>query len=200
MGSSGRGTRIRRAVSSPAHNRSLHAGSLTHLGVLLITFLRSRIGEILVRSNLGSDQIDMRHCTWPRSVPTEPFWVEPVWIKVSVKLIFSLVSSEEEKDDHDKGEDTDGTSDYTTGNGCSVRRRSSASATRLGREDELGRPHCLRLDLAVRVSGSGNHVKEKNVLAIVPYSETMKGTYTMTVLNTTVEVDERGVNVEEGCT
>ena len=200
MRSSGRRAVIRCTISGPTHDWSLHPRSLAHLGVLLITFLWGRIGKILVRSNLGSNQINVRHCTWSRSAPTESFWIEPVWIKVSVKLIFSLVSSEEEKDDHDKGEDTDGTSDYTTGNGCSVRRRSSASATRLGREDELGGPHCLRLDLAVRVSGSGNHVKEKNVLAIVPYSETMKGTYTMTVLNTTVEVDERGVNVEEGCT
>jgi len=200
VGSSGRGAVIRSAVSCPTHEWSLHARSLAHLGVLLITFLRSRIGEILVRSNLGSNQINVRHCTWPRSGPTESFGVEPVWIEVSVKLIFSLVSSEEEKNDHDQGEDTDGTSNDTTGNGRSVRRRSSASAIRLGREDELGGPHCLRLDLAVRVSGSGNHVKRKNVLTIGPYSETKKGTYTMTVLNTTVEVDERGVYVEDGGT
>jgi hypothetical protein len=100
---------------------------LAHLGVLLITFLRRRIGEILVRSNLGS-QIDVRHCTWPRSGPTKPFWVEPVWIEVSVKLIFSPVTSEEEKNDHDESEDTDGTSDDTTGDGRSVRRRSTTSA------------------------------------------------------------------------
>jgi hypothetical protein len=158
VGSSGRGAVIRRAVSGPTHDWSLHARSLTHLGVLLITFLRCRIGEILVRSNLGSNQIDVRHCTWPPSVPAEPFWVEPVWIEpvwieVSVKLIFSPVTSEEEKNDHDESEDTDGTSDDTTGDGRSVRRRSSANDIRIGREDELGGPHCLRLDLAVRVSG-----------------------------------------------
>ena len=130
--------------------------------MLLIPFLRRWIGEVLVRSNLGSNQIDMGHCTWPRGAPTEPLGVEPVWIKVSVKLIFSLVPSEEEKDDHDEGKDTDGTSNNTTGDSGSIRRRpSTTTAIRRGREDELGGPHCLRLDLTVRVSGSGNHVKNK---------------------------------------
>lgn len=57
------------------------------------------------------------------------------------------------------------------------------------------------MNLAIRVGGSGNHVEQKkNVSATMPNSETKKGTHTMTVLNTRVEVDERGKYVEEGGT
>jgi len=122
---------------------------------LLISFLRGRIGEVLVRGDLGSNQINVRHLARSRSVPTSSFGVKPVWIKVSVKLIFSLVSSEEEKYDHDQGEDRDGTSDYAASNGSSIRGRRSTTTTTTsaGWEDELSGPHCLRFDLAVRVSG-----------------------------------------------
>jgi hypothetical protein len=127
---------------------------------------------ILVRSNLGSNQIDVERCTWPRSVPTEPFRVESVKVEVSVKLIFSLASSEDEGTDYYGGENTDGTSDDNiTGDGRGIQGQSTIRGLRLCREDELGGSRWLRLDLAVRVSGSGNRVGKK-ASATVPDSET----------------------------
>lgn len=157
---------VRHAVSGSGttctQDWSGHAGSLSHLRMLGISsFLLRSVGvvrEVLVGSNLGSNQIDVGHCTWPCGIPTEPLRVEPVRIKVSVEIFTSLASSEDEKDEQYEGEDTDGTSDDTTGDGAGVRRGPTAAALGLGGEDELGGPHCLRLDMPVRVGGSGNHV------------------------------------------
>lgn len=61
----------------------------------------------------------------------------------------------------------------------------------LGWDDELGGPHCLGFYLAILISGTG----ERGVSATIPDPESKKGTYTMTVLKTTVEVDGMGVSV-----
>lgn len=154
---------------------------------------------VLERSNLGSNQINVGHCTWSRGASTEPFGVEPVGIKVSVKLIFLLASSEDEEHDHDDCEKADGTSDDTAGDGRSIRSRSITRALGLCGDDELGGPHCLGFDLAILISGPRNRVEKKR-LAIVPDLGTRKGVYRMTVLKTTVEVDEPGPEVVEGGT
>jgi len=76
---------------------------------------------VLERSNLGSNQINIGHCAWPRGASPEPFRVEPVRIKVSIKLILLLASSENEENDHYDGEKTKGTSDDAAGDGRGVR-------------------------------------------------------------------------------
>ena len=152
--------------------------------------------RVLEGSNLSPNEIDVGHRTWPRSVSTEPFRVEPVGIKVSVKVILSFAPSEEEENENYDGEETDGTSDDTTGDGRGIRsrRRRSTRVLRLRRGDELGGLHCLRLDLAVRISGPS---VERKASGAVLDSETKNETYTTTVLKTDVEVDEPGPGVVE---
>ena len=183
---------IRCAVpgSAAAANKwSRHASSLNHLRLLSIPFLRCNFGIVLERSNLGPDQIDVGHRTWSRSGPAESFRFEHVRVKVSIKVISSFASFEDEENNQYQGEDTDGSADDTTRDGSGVRRRgcSATRGLRWGREDELGGLHSLRFNIAVRIGGSGNHVGKKESV-ITPDLET-KGTYTMTVLNTEVDVE-----------
>jgi len=179
-----------------------HTRSLGHL-LVLVTFLLRSFRMVLERSNLGSNQINVGHCTRSCSASTEPFRVEPVGIEVSVevcvKLIFLLASSEDEEHDHDDGKKTEGTSDNTAGDGRGIRRRSATRCLGLGGDDELGGPHCLGFDLAILIGGPRNHVEKKR-LAIVPDREIREGVYKMTVLKTTVEVDKTGPEVVEGGT
>lgn len=75
----------------------------------------------LERSNLGAVQIDIRHHTGPRGVSAESFRVESVRIKVPVEVIVLFSPLEEVKDGDDDGEDGDGASDDTAGDGSGVR-------------------------------------------------------------------------------
>ncbi|KAF9650085.1 hypothetical protein BDM02DRAFT_3127966 [Thelephora ganbajun] len=170
--------------------------TLSHLRVLAVTLLLPSLGMVLKGCNFGSNKIDVGHCTWSRSVSTKAFGLEPVRIKVSVELVFSLASFEDEENDQDEGEETDGTSDDTTGDGGGIRRRPPTRVLRLSREREFGGPNCLRLDLAVGIGGPRKHVEKVSV--IVPDSSAKKGVYTTTVLKINVEVDEPGPSVDTG--
>jgi len=92
--------------------------------LLSISLLLRSLGVILERSNLGSNQINVGHRAWPRSAPTEAFRVEPVGIKVSIELIFSLAPFEDEENHDYEGEDTDGTPGDATGDGSDIWGRS----------------------------------------------------------------------------
>jgi len=123
MRSGGRSVHVRQAMPRPASvNIWGWHRSLGHLRVLSITFLLTSIWIVLERSDLGSHQINVGHCTWPGGASTKSLRFEAVWVKVSVEVIhfFSLASSEEEENDNYEDEDTDGTSDNATGDGPNV--------------------------------------------------------------------------------
>jgi hypothetical protein len=118
---------------------------------------------ICERGDFGPDQIDVGHCAWPGSAPTETLRFEHVWIEVPVEIIFcSFASPEDEENDQYDGEDGNGTPDDTTSNGGYVRarRRCASRASRVRREDELGGTDRLRLDLTILISGPEDYVEK----------------------------------------
>lgn len=96
-----------------AHDWNWHLGSLRHLGVWIVTFLGRRLGLVVERSNFGPDEINVGHRTWPGSIAAEALRVEPIWIEVSIEVVWSLSSFEAEENDQDESEDANGTSDDT---------------------------------------------------------------------------------------